>query len=521
MKKLVSESIQEFRKKKALNEENIFQKIGQAVKSAFDKVGKFFIGLFNGEPVPSMVPANIGVMDRDRMINSAISYIPSKADIALDPGLVTLTEERALQKRGPDNITESFKELFEDRVPLEHPNKNIRNVKKDELYKLVRMVIKNPQSRPYMIWGAPGIGKTQIVQAVLRARSKGRLIDVPTSKMAPDDWALPAIYKSSTGEMAAADIPKSWLPVYKPSDDPEENAKRDNIANGGSADGKVQGEGGIIFFDELSRANPAVQNTCLKIMDERLIGDQVFGSKWAVIAASNRQGDDPDADISFGKALGNRFSQVNYMPDFESWKEWAIDKIDPRIIDFLEFNRDYFYTMDDDPDAGIFASPRTWEEASIKMAQYIQDSEEEGERINSRDLANVVGDNVGMDIAKEFEVFLRLLESFKKEDIRKILEKPDKAPLPKKAGSGYDQSEANAILSLVITSTRGKQLPPEEFNNFCKYLVRLDNASLATRAIKMMFSVHPYMNEELGDIEGRDKYKEGVDLFIDKYKDIF
>jgi len=523
MKKLVSESILEFRaRKSAMNEANIFQRMGTAIQGALQKVGKFFIALFNGEAVATVCPPiNIGIFDQGKMINPAISYIPSQSDISLDPTLKGLTEERLLQKRGPDNMMESYKALFEAKVPLEHPNKNIRNIDKDELYKIIRMAIKNPQSRPYMLWGAPGIGKTQIVQAVLRARGKGRLIDVPTSKMAPDDWALPAIYKAASGEMSAADIPKNWLPTYKPSENPEENAIRDNVANGGSADGKVIGEGGVIFFDELSRANPAVQNTCLKIMDEKLIGDQRFGSKWTVIAASNRQGDDPDSDISFGKALGNRFSQVNYVPDFKSWKEWAIDKIDPRILDFIEFNTDFFYTMDDDPDEGIFASPRTWEEASIKMAQYLQDAEEEGYRVNSRDLSNMIGDNVGMDIAKEFEVFLRLLESFKKEDIKKILETPDKAPLPKKAGSSYDQSEANAILSLVITSTRGTELPPSQFNNFAKYLVRLDSPSLATRALKMMFDVHPYMHEELGEVEGRDKYKQGVDEFIAKYKDIF
>jgi hypothetical protein len=80
-------------------------------------------------------------------------------------------------------------------------------------------------------------------------------------------------------------------------------------------------------------------------------------------------------------------------------------------------------------------------------------------------LTKAVGKNVGLDIATELSTFLRLLESFKKEDIEKILKDPDKAPLPKKAGSGYDQSEANALISLVITSTRGRELDPKEFIN--------------------------------------------------------
>lgn len=518
MKKLVTESVREYQEKRFLTE-GIFDRASQALKGLFQKIGKFFFRMINGEPVAGViVPVNIGIMDKDNLISDAISYIPNQSDIALEPGLRVLTVDKALAKRGPERVQESLDKIFETLVALEHPDKNVPNVDKKSLSRWIRMSLKNPAARPVMIWGAPGIGKTQIVQAVLKEMDEKlggqrRLIDVQTSKMAPDDWALPAIYQSSTGEMAAQDIPKNWLPVYKPVADKEENAKRDEAAN--------QGVGGLLFFDELSRAAPSVQNTCLKIMDEKIIGDQKLGSKWAVIAASNRTEDDPDSDISFGKALGNRFTQINYVPDFKSWKEWAIDKIDSRILDFLEFNQEYFYNMEDDPEQSIFASPRSWDESSVKIGMLMQDAEEFGERITNKDITEVIGANVGMNIAIEFNTFLRILDSFKKEDIRKVLEDAKKAPLPKKAGSGYDQAQANAILSLVISSTRGRDLEVSEFDNFAEYLVRLDNASLATRGLKLMFEVHPDLHEELGEVEGRDKYKKGVEAFIAKYKNIF
>jgi hypothetical protein len=281
------------------------------------------------------------------------------------------------------------------------------------------------------------------------------------------------------------------------------------------------GEGGILFLDELSRASGSVQNTCLKLIDERIIGDAVLGSKWTIVSASNRAGDDPEGVQNFSTALGNRFSQVNYIPDFAGWKEWAQNKVDQRILDFLEFNQEYFYTLDDDPEKSIFASPRSWEAASKNIALLMQDAADEGYKPSIQDITNVVGSDVGMDIATEFQTFLRLLESFKKEDIKEVLAHPEKARMPKKAGSGYDQSEANALLSLVCTSTRGRDITPEEFDNFVTYLIRLDNGSLATRAIKMMIDLHPYIHDELGEVEGRDKYQKGVDRFIEKYKDIF
>lgn len=509
MKKLVSESVHEFREKKSLNE-GIFSEMGGAIKRFFKKMGKFFwfIGP-DGNAGPVMIPVNIGILTLNNELNPAISYVASPYDISLEPGLRSENIQKLLTKRK----WISNESVNEARIPLEHPDKDIVNVGKNELYTEIEMALENPTGKPLLIWGAPGIGKTQIVQSVLKANSKGRLIDVQTSKMAPDDWALPAIMKLDAGELKAIDLPKSWLPVYKPTGNPEIDIRLDEAAN--------EGEGGVIFLDEISRASSSVQNTCLKLVDERIIGDAKLGSKWVIISAANRAGDDPDALQNFSTALGNRFEQVNYIPDFKSWKEWGINKIDPRILDFIEFNQEYFYTLDDDSEKSIFASPRSWHGASDAIGKLMAHAQKTGDRVTVTMLTKAVGKNVGMGIATELSTFLRLLETFRKEDIEKILKSPDKAPLPKKAGSGFDQSEANALISLVITSTRGHELEPKEFTNFAKYLVRLDNPSLATRGFKMMIDIHKYINKEIGEVEGADKYKEGLDIFIEKYKDIF
>lgn len=510
-KQLVFESLQDFQIANGELNEAVFSKIGGAIKNFFQKVGKLFFFMFQGKPTTEAIaPVNIGIMDKEGALYKGVSYVPSKADLEVSPELGSLNPERLITKRGGDQVTESV--INEAKIKLDHPDKNVPNVDKKELYRRIRMVLKSPGGKPLMIWGAPGIGKTAIVKAVLAANTKGRLIDVQTSKMAPDDWSLPATYKVDD-ELKARDIPKSWLPVYIKSNDVAEDKRRDEIAN--------MGEGGILFLDELSRASGSVQNTCLKLIDERIIGDAILGSKWSIISASNRAGDDPEGVQNFSTALGNRFSQINYIPDFKGWKEWAQDKVDPRILDFLEFNQEYFYTLDDDPEKSIFASPRSWEGASKNIALLMQDAKDEGYKPTIKDIISVVGSDIGMDIATEFQTFLRLLESFKKEDIKEVLTHPDKARMPKKAGTGFDQSEANALISLVCTSTRGRDITPEEFNNFVTYLIRLDNGSLATRGLKMMIDIHPYIHEELGEVEGRDKYKLGVDKFIEKYKDIF
>jgi len=43
----------------------------------------------------------------------------------------------------------------------------------------------------------------------------------------------------------------------------------------------------------------------------------------------------------------------------------------------------------------------------------------------------------------------------------------------------------------------------------------------AVRELKIFFDENPYMHEELGEIEGRDYYKDAVDRFIEGFKEKF
>ena len=533
MKKIVYESLEEFQQNtEAVNEFNMrsaarsagdtikkgYEKVSKFIKDTFRKVGDFFVALSNGEPVKGAVlPTNIGILVDQGQLNPAISFLPGDVDLELEPGLASETIDDILSKRGPEDlkrVEEALIAINEDLVPLEHPDKDVPNVNTPDLMEEIEMAMMDPTGTPLMIWGAPGIGKTKIVNAVLESKGEGmRLIDVQTSKMAPDDWALPAVKELKSG-WVAMDVPKNWLPVYTPTGDPEEDAKRNDVAN--------QGSGGIIFFDELSRANPAVQNTCLKVMDERTIGDAILGDKWVIISASNREADDQESEINFSTALGNRFSQVNFVPDFESWKGWAEGKVDQRILDFLEFNaKDMFYTLDDTPGKALFASPRSWAAASKSLGKAMQLAKDKGLPLTKDRLTRAIGKDVGTKIAEELAAFLKLMESYTKEDIKMILTDPEKARLPKKQGSGYAPAEANALMSLVASSVKDREITPDEFINFSKYLVKLDNSSVASAAMKKMFKFQPQLHTELGEKPGHDKYAEGYNIFDDKYKDSF
>jgi len=531
MRKLVPESIEETlqvvngkKLNEAIDVKQWFNKAKGLVQGVFKKIGKFFTAFYKDKPIPAVVPANIGIMCNDPDIGNFVDFIPNDVDVAMEPSLAKNRhgelmlariqkeyKEQAAKNKTKHKLSESLsirklrKKLNEERVKLPYSGEDkVRNVNADFLIKRLLMQTRNPLLMAPIIWGAPGIGKTAITKAVIKTLGAGhRCIDVQTAKMMPDDWSLPSIKIYDHGGAEAKDIPKNWLPVYEPTpEDPEEDARRNDIAN--------WGEGGIIFLDELSRATPEVQNTCLKLIDERIIGDRKLGSKWAIICASNRQLDDPEGgQTEMGSALANRLQHWNFVPGVDEWIEWGKGaKIDDRILTFVDFNRDHYYFFDNT--VKVNTTPRTWEALS-KMLGACQDY---GDIVFSRaDMENVIGGTIHSSTVEAFVAFLILLESFRPEEIKMIFTDPKKAPMPKKKGTGYDVAQSNALIGAACSASKDMKLKPKELENYIEYFIKLEDPSLAAKALWLIVETHPYIHEETGDIKGKEKYKPAMDMF--------
>jgi hypothetical protein len=155
----------------------------------------------------------------------------------------------------------------------------------------------------------------------------------------------------------SSDAPKTWLPMYKPVGDAKKNKVLNAIANGavnpvydkdGFIDGyEKTGGGGILMFDEFLRADPDTLFGIAQIMLNRSTGSgYVLGDKWWVMGCSNRPADDVQVAnhwMDAPDALKQRMSQVNFVPTFSNWCEWARTKggFDNFTIDFISiFSKD-------------------------------------------------------------------------------------------------------------------------------------------------------------------------------------
>lgn len=360
--------------------------------------------------------------------------------------------------------------------------------------------------KPVMIWGAPGIGKTSIVQqtrVMFKNATVGEgtlgdtsgyninILEVVLSKMTADDFTLPTKGEDElTGDANVTNAVQSWIPCWHVSGDKSLDRIRDFAANlkmnttqtlkskGIDIKGDIENwkrgayknitlnrhngtntktnnteeektiqsaeefqkeldkikkrrktktrdneitesfeeyfdnelenpnfeeknddnqltDGGIIFFDELTRAPKGVMSVLMNLINDRKVGEGwVLGSHWIIVCAANRFYEMTQVENTWEGAFGTRFIQMTFIPRWEDWKNWAMgyeldittgryntsvkhpNKIDQEIIDFLETAKQaginaWYEKTDDNVDADraakIYANPRSWQTASDYM----------------------------------------------------------------------------------------------------------------------------------------------------------
>lgn len=236
-----------------------------------------------------------------------------------------------------------------------------------------------------MIWGAPGIGKSSIVDQITRSH-KIDFVDVRLSQLAPTDLrGLP---------VAEDGISKWYPPEFLPHS------------------GK-----GILFLDELNMAPPAMQGVAQQLILDRRVGSYVVPEGWYVWAAGNRK-EDRAAVFDMPAPLANRFLHLQVEPDFESFKTYALAKnVHEQIIAFLSFRPNLLHKLD--PQQPAWPSPRSWE-----MASHLHNAELD------------ITPAVGLETESEFAAFVKVYQSLP--DLERIfLGKGDSISFPSEPSVRY------------------------------------------------------------------------------------
>jgi hypothetical protein len=215
------------------------------------------------------------------------------------------------------------------------------------------------------MWGAPGIGKSDIVKQVGDEFERD-VIDVRLSLWEPTDIKGIPYYNAQANTM-------SWAPPAELPTDPDSTA--------------------ILFLDELNSAAPATQAAAYQLILNRRVGTYVLPKGVSIVAAGNRE-TDKGVTYRMPAPLANRFLHIELRTDYEDWLQWAtLNREHEQVVGYIGFAKQDLYDFDPKSSSRAFATPRSWHFVS----QLLEDDD-----LGEGTLTDLIAGAIGEGLAVKF-----------------------------------------------------------------------------------------------------------------------
>lgn len=211
------------------------------------------------------------------------------------------------------------------------------------------------RQRPVFLLGAPGIGKTAIMEQIAQDLDVGFVSYSMTHHTRQSALGLPFIAKKTYDgveyDVSEYTMSEIIAAVY---DAMEATGKRE----------------GILFLDEINCISETLTPMMLQFLQCKTFGNQQLPAGWMVVAAGNP----PEYNKSvreFDVVTLDRVKKIDIEEDFGVWKEYAGKRgIHGAILSYLEIRRDNFYRVEATADGLQFVTARGWEDLSELMQTY-------------------------------------------------------------------------------------------------------------------------------------------------------
>ncbi|GIJ50729.1 ATPase AAA [Virgisporangium aliadipatigenens] len=290
---------------------------------------------------------------------------------------------------------------------------------------------------PVLLWGEPGIGKSAALQQLATA------LDVPLETVIasihePSDFAGLPIVGADPAVQGVPMAPPDWAV---------------RITKAGR---------GLIFFDELSSAPPAVQAALLRVVLERRVGSLALPESVRVVAAANPPSSAADG-WHLSPPLANRFVHLRWTHDPRivargltgTWPDIMFPQVNAAraagavarargiVSGFLTARPGLTHHLPTDAEArgGAWPSPRTWEMA-LRLLAFGTACGASREALAAA-LVGAVGDGAGLEL-------LNYLEELDLPDPNRVLADPEAFSLPERGDRQL------AFLTAVVSAVQSE-----------------------------------------------------------------
>ena len=289
-------------------------------------------------------------------------------------------------------------------------------------------IIPLERQRPVFLIGAPGIGKTAIMEQIAQELNVGLVSYSMTHHTRQSALGLPFIEKEefdgeeySVSEYTMSEIISAVYKIKKETGHQE----------------------GILFLDEINCVSETLAPSMLQFLQYKVFGTHKIPKGWIVVAAGNP----PEYNKSvreYDIATWDRLKRVDVEPDYEVWKEYAYKKgIHGSILTFLEIKKNFFYVVETTVDRKSFVTARGWEDLSEMIKLYEKHDITVDLKLVSQYLQNP-------KVAKEFAVYYDLYNKYKSDYQIETILNGDAPDSIKKRALDAKFDERLSLLGLLI-----------------------------------------------------------------------
>ena len=249
------------------------------------------------------------------------------------------------------------------------------------------------RQRPIFLLGAPGIGKTAIMEQIAQEMGIALVSYSMTHHTRQSALGLPFITQKTYGgqEYSVSEYTMSEI-IASIYDTMEESGIRE----------------GILFLDEINCVSETLAPSMLQFLQYKVFGRHRVPEGWVIVTAGNP----PEYNKSvreFDVVTMDRLKVLEVEPEYRIWKEYAVEKrVHNAVTSYLDLKKEHFYLMEMTAKGRSYVTARGWEDLSEMLYLY----EDEALTVDE----TLIGQYLRNDrVVKEFSAYYDLYQKYKKD----------------------------------------------------------------------------------------------------------
>lgn len=284
------------------------------------------------------------------------------------------------------------------------------------------------RQRPIFLLGAPGIGKTAIMEQIAQELGIALVSYSMTHHTRQSALGLPFIahkeYEGLEYDVSEYTMSEIIAAIY---DVMQESGVKE----------------GILFLDEINCVSETLAPSMLQFLQYKVFGRHRVPDGWIIVTAGNP----PEYNKSvreFDIVTLDRMKILEVDADYDSFKEYAREsRLHAAILNYLELKREDFYQVETTVEGKRYITARGWEDLSVMLTLYEEDEIAVEEELVGQYLRNP-------RVVKEFTAYYDLYQKYKNDyQAQEILAGNVSAQAKEKARkAGFD--ERLSLMGMLI-----------------------------------------------------------------------